>query len=127
MPLNMQQVLALAGGATEATSALMSGHPLGAVAGAVPIAVTAASKIRNAPANLIKTALSQTSEQLAPSATKATAKELAPKAAAMAGSQAAQTMQGWIKFVGKDGQTYQIHPDDLQKAQDRGLVDKVIQ
>jgi hypothetical protein len=120
MPLNIQQVLAMIGGAGEAAAAIGAGHPGYAIAGAVPIAVASAAKIRNAPANLIKQGLKQAGAA-APSAAISTAKGAAKSGTAFLGSQAGQ---GWVKFTGKDGKSYLIHKDDLQTAQDRGLIKK---
>lgn len=48
-PLNLPQVLALAGGAGEATSALMSGHPMAALGGAAAAAIPTILKFINSP------------------------------------------------------------------------------
>lgn len=122
MPLNMSQVLSMIGGSIEAFGALKSGHPAEAALGAVPLAVASAARLHNAPENLIKTAMSQTS----PGIVRRTAQAAAGPATAGAAAAGAQAGQ-WVRFQAKNGQTYRVHPDDLKAAQDRGLVDKVLQ
>lgn len=56
-PLTLQQYIALAGGAGEAATAAMMGHPLGALAGAVPIGVTTAARYLNSPDVLVRRAM----------------------------------------------------------------------
>lgn len=56
-PINLTQILSAAAGTGEAASALFSGHPMAALAGAVPIIVTSLAKKLNAPESLIQSAL----------------------------------------------------------------------
>lgn len=56
-PLNLPQILSLAGGATEAGAAVMAGHPLGAVLGALPMAATTAAKHLTSPDVLVRRAI----------------------------------------------------------------------
>jgi hypothetical protein len=53
-PLNLPQVLSMAGGAGEAASALFAGHPLAAAGGAIPFALATALKHLNLPDTLVK-------------------------------------------------------------------------
>jgi hypothetical protein len=120
-PLNMQQVIGMIAGAAGGFGEhLRGGGSLQTAAAAtLPLAVATAAKIRNLPQNLLKTAMSQTAEAAAPSAAKAAVKGAAKSGTAFLGSQAGQ---GWVKFTGKDGKSYLIHKDDVQAAQDRGLI-----
>ena len=52
-PLNLPQMLSLAGGAGEAAGALLSGHPVAAAAGGAPIAITSLLKFLNSPDSLV--------------------------------------------------------------------------
>ena len=57
-PLNLAQIMAIAGGAGEASSALLNGHPGAAVAGAAPIAATTLLKYFNSPDTLTRRGVS---------------------------------------------------------------------
>ena len=57
-PLNLAQIMAIAGGAGESAGALFSGHPGAAVAGAAPIAATTLLKYFNSPDVLTRRGIS---------------------------------------------------------------------
>ena len=58
-PINLTQILSAAGGADVAAGALFGGHPLAALAGAVPIVISTIAKRLNAPESLIASALDE--------------------------------------------------------------------
>jgi hypothetical protein len=123
-PLNLPQVLSLAGGAGEAVSAVMAGHPVAALAGVVPIAVSTAAKMRNAPESLIRQGVKALGEEAAPKGPSAvgSAVKTAVKSGAALGGQTALTepqKSEWVKVRATDGNTYAIHPSDLAEAQKR--------
>ena len=57
-PLNLAQMIAIAGGAGEGASQLLAGHPAAAAAGAVPIAATTLMKYLNSPDSLARRGVS---------------------------------------------------------------------
>ncbi len=67
-PLNLHQILSLAGGGGHAATALLMGHPVVAAAGAVPIAISTAAKMRNAPESLIRQGVRVLGEEASPKA-----------------------------------------------------------
>ena len=102
--MNLAQIISLAGGAGEAASALLMGHPLAAVAGVVPPAVATAVKLRQAPESLIRQALKAGARE----GIESTAGKVAKTAAGAAGAHAGQ----WTTFIGGDGNAYIHHPDE---------------
>ena len=123
-PLNLSQVLSLAGGAGEAASALFAGHPVAALAGAVPIAVSTAAKMRNAPESLIRQGVKALGEEAAPklpSAASNTVKQAVKSGTSLAGRAAMTDPQKseWVKVRASDGKQWEIHPSDLAEAQKR--------
>lgn len=130
-PLNLAQVLSLAGGAGEAASALFAGHPVAALAGAVPIAVSTAAKMRNAPESLIKQGVKALGNEISPKAPlvvgQAIKRVVAPGASqggralnesfstGTGGSQPESDSQPWIKFKSSNGVEFEGHPDDWEK------------
>ena len=103
-PMNLAQIISLAGGAGEAATALLTGHPLAAIAGAVPPVVATAVKLRQLPESLIRQGLRAGARE----GVESTAGKIAKTAAGAAGAQAGQ----WIRFKGGDGQDYEHHPDE---------------
>ena len=57
-PLNLQQLITFAGGAGESAGALFTGHPIAALAGAVPITAASLLKYFNSPDMLVRRGLS---------------------------------------------------------------------
>lgn len=125
-PMNLSQILALAGGAGEAAGAIASGHPMAAVAGAVPVAVATAAKMRNDPASLIRQGINAATES-GPVAK--VAGQVAKTATTAAGAQAARALlphhggNDWVKMTMPDGKTIvEVHPEDEAEATKRGLT-----
>ena len=105
-PINIGQILGYITGGTEAATALMTGHPLAAAAGIVPIAIAAGAKMRNAPESLIRQGLKTATEEAAPSAAKAAVKRAVPAVGGNLGAQA-----GRLFFTASDGSQHSI-PDN---------------
>jgi len=103
-PLDMKQVIGMMAGGAEAVGAILSGHPLAAAAGAAPVAIATAAKMRNAPESLIRQGL-KTAEREAtgPSAAEVAAKEGAKATSAMVGSEIGRTI-----FRSSDGATHSV-------------------
>jgi hypothetical protein len=123
-PLNLAQILSLAGGAGEAATALLMGHPLAAVAGAVPLAVATAAKMRNAPESLVRQGVKALGREAGPRtpstgkiAKRATA-ALGATAGESAGNSEQEDTSNWIP-IASQGQRFQIHPEDLDEAKKR--------
>lgn len=130
-PLNLAQVLSLAGGAGEAATALLMGHPLAAIAGAVPIAVSTAAKMRNAPESLVRQGVKALREEAAPKTPVIgkIAKRAAAALGAIGGQSAGDSEQdtsGWVPIQTSDGRRFTIHPEDLEEAQRRDPTLKVL-
>ena len=97
-PINLTQILSAAGGADVAAGALFGGHPLAALAGAVPIVISTIAKRLNAPESLIASALDESGvwPKLLDAATKAaratgTAVKTAAPVASKVGTAVAQS------------------------------------
>jgi hypothetical protein len=121
-PLNLPQVLSLAGGASEALSAVMAGHPVAALAGVVPIAVSTAAKMRNAPESLIGQGVKALGEEAAPKGPSAvgSAVKTAVKSGAALGGQTALTdpqKSEWVHVQDSNGIQWHVHPSDLRRMQ----------
>src|SRR5882672_263992 len=113
-PLNLAQVLSMAGGFAEAGGAILAGHPVAALAGAIPIVVSTAAKARNSSESLIRQGV------------KAMAEEASPKAPSVVGKAAktgtaAATAQGVRTLVVRDshGGIHSLPSDRLDEAKDR--------
>jgi hypothetical protein len=133
----MAQVLSMAGGAGEAASALLAGHPVAALAGAVPIAVSTAAKMRNAPESLIRQgvkALGEEASPKAPSAIGQTIKRAVAPATSLAGQAAltdpntessfrtgspSSNQSEWVKVKDSQGHQWEVHPSDLAQMQQK--------
>jgi hypothetical protein len=121
-PVNLPQVLSLAGGAGEAASALFAGHPVAALAGAIPIAVSTAAKMRNAPESLIRQGVKALGEEAAPKGPSAVgnAVKAAVKSGASLVGQAALTdpqKSEWVHVQDSNGSQWDVHPSDLRRMQ----------
>jgi hypothetical protein len=121
-PLNLPQVLSLAGGAGEAASALFAGHPVAALVGAIPIAVSTAAKMRNAPESLIRQGVKALGEEAAPKGPSAVgnAVKTAVKSGASLVGQAALTdpqKSEWVHVQDSNGSQWDVHPSDLRRMQ----------
>jgi hypothetical protein len=121
-PLNLPQVLSLAGGAGEAASALFAGHPVAALAGVVPIAVSTAAKMRNAPESLIRQGVKALGEEAAPkgpSAVGGTVKTAVKSGTSLAGQAALTDPQKseWVHVQDSNGIQWHVHPSDLRRMQ----------
>jgi hypothetical protein len=90
-PLNLSQVLSLAGGGLEGATALLTGHPLAAAAGVIPIAISTAAKIRNAPEALIRRGVAALAPSV-PSTVGQAAGEVARQGAGFVGAQVGQAV-----------------------------------
>jgi hypothetical protein len=121
-PLNLAQVLSMAGGLTEAGGAILAGHPVAALAGAIPIAVSTAAKARNAPESLIRQGVKAMTKEAAPKAPSAVG-AAAKTGAAAGGAQAGQ----WIRMQLSDGSHIESHPEDVDEVKKREPGAKVIQ
>jgi hypothetical protein len=121
-PLNLPQVLSLAGGAGEAATAVLSGHPLAALAGAVPIAVSTAAKMRNAPESLVRQGVKALTKEVSPKAPSAVGK-VAKTITAASGAQAGQ----YVPVLFSNGETHEIHEEDVDKALKQNPGAKVVQ
>jgi hypothetical protein len=121
-PLNLAQILSLAGGASEAVSAVMAGHPLAALAGAAPIIVSTAAKARNAPESLIRQGVKAMAKEASPKAPSAIGKAVKTGAAAVAA-------QGARNLVIQDsrGGIHSLPADRLDDAKERDPNLKVLQ
>lgn len=121
-PLNLAQILSLAGGATETATALATGHPMAAVAGAVPIAATTIAKARSAPESLIRQGLKAGARE----GTESTIGNVAKTATAAAGSQIVRDMNdatSWVRMaLPNSNQQVEVHPEDAAEAEKRGLT-----
>jgi hypothetical protein len=121
-PLDMKQVLGLMAGGTEAVGAAMSGHPAAALAGAVPVAVATAAKMRNAPESLIKQGLKAAEQEAAgPSAVKEAVKKWTPKIAggAAAGTAESEPVGQHTLFRASDGSFHTVPTAQLEVARER--------
>jgi hypothetical protein len=121
-PLNLSQVLSLAGGAGEAASAIFAGHPVAALAGAVPIAVSTAAKMRNAPESLVRQGVKALGKEISPSAPSAagqTLKRAVAPTTSLVGQAALTDQSEWVRVQDSKGQQWHVHPSDLAKMQQR--------
>jgi hypothetical protein len=135
-PMNMPQILAWISGAAEAAGAVGSGHPMAAVAGAIPPAAAAVVKHAQAPTTLIKKGLGQTIPQRAaamvPAAVKNAVSETAKTGVAGAVATAAEKTalppheDGTIRAQLTDGSIVDVHQDDFGKFQQQHPGLKVI-
>lgn len=115
-PINLTEILAAATGAGEATSAIMGGHPMEALAGAAPIIVARLAKTLNSPEYLIKSAVE---DALNPSMlTKAgkAAGEALPVGTGATGAMAGQTMAERVTFRASDGSVHSVPADQVHAA-----------
>lgn len=133
-PLNLAQILSLAGGAGEAATALPMGHPLAAIAGAVPMAVSTAAKMRNAPESLVRQGVKALGKEAAPKTSSVIGK-IAKRASAALDATAGESVgtnseqedtSGWVPIALSDGRHFTIHPEDLAEAQRRDPKLKVL-
>lgn len=115
-PMNMAQLMSIIGGSNEAAVSIASGHPMAAVAGAVPIAAAAAAKARQAPASIIRQGLNAGTPSGPIAKAAATgAKSIIGEAGVKAGE--------WVKMLMPDGKTaVEVHPEDADEAAKRGLT-----
>jgi hypothetical protein len=121
-PLNLAQILSLAGGSGHAATMFLMGHPLAAAAGVVPIAVSTAAKMRNAPESLIHQGVKAMAEEASPKAPSAIGQG-AKLGVAATGAQAGQ----WIRMQLSDGSQIESHPEDVGEIQKRDPGAKVVQ
>src|SRR6267154_334241 len=111
-PLNLPQVLSWAGGLTEAGGAILAGHPVAALAGAIPIAVSTAAKMRNAPESLIRQGVTALGKELTPQIGESLSSRAAKLGAGFAGAQAGR----YVPILFSNGETREIHEEDVDKA-----------
>ena len=121
-PLNLPQTLSLAGGGAEALLALLMGHPLTAIAGAAPFAISTAAKMRNAPESLIRQGVKAMGEELSPKAPSAIGQAVKAGVPPIT-AQAAQ----WVRMQLSDGSQIESHPEDVGEVQKRDPGAKVVQ
>lgn len=121
-PLNLTQVIGLIAGGGEAATALLSGHPLAAAAGVVPVGIATAAKMRNAPESLIRQGLTAGAREAAgPSVAREAAKSAVPKVGAIAGSTAGRTF-----FRASDGSLHSV-PDNENAIAHARAIDPQLQ
>jgi hypothetical protein len=121
-PLNLAQILSLAGGSGHAATMFLMGHPLAAAAGAIPIAVSTAAKVRNAPESLIRQGVKAMAEEASPKAPSAIG-QAAKSGVAATGAQAGQ----WIRIQLPDGTSVESYPEDVPEVLKREPAAKVVQ
>src|SRR6266446_6127140 len=121
-PLNLQQVLSLAGGALEGGSMILAGHPLVAAAGVLPFAVSTAAKLRNAPESLIRQGVKAFGKELTPQIGESLSTRAAKLGAGFTGAQAGQ----WVRVQTSDKKMYEVHPEDLAELQRRDPGAKIL-
>lgn len=115
-PINLAQLLSLAGGASEAVTAVALGHPAAAAAGLAAPVVATAVKARQAPESLIRQGLKAgAKEGLPESAVSRGAKEAAAGATTQAGPWVRMQLPGSKQHV-------EVHPEDVDEAVKRGLI-----
>ena len=122
-PLNLAQILSLAGGAGEAVSAVMAGHPLAAVAGAVPIIVSTAAKARNSSESLIRQGVKAMTKEAAPNVGESSVGQAAKTLTRGTGAQ----MGRWVPMILSDGRKVEVHPEDQEELLRRDSGAKVAQ
>jgi hypothetical protein len=111
------------------------GHPLAAIAGAVPIAVSTAAKMRNAPESLVRQGVKALGKEAGPR-TPSTIGKIAKRATAALGATAGESATGadseqedmgnWVPIQTSDGQKLTIHPEDLNEAKKRDPKLKIL-
>jgi len=124
-PLNVTQTLGLMAGLSEMGTAFLTGHPLTAAAGVIPIAVAAASKIRNRPVSLVRQALETANPGVIRRTLQGPVKRAAGAAAGFAGEQAALAAlpTDHVAFRASDGSMHSVPLDSMDEARkiDPGL------
>jgi hypothetical protein len=117
-PMSLKQIIGL-------TSGVAHGGPLGAVAAAIPFV----DKVYNSPESLLNRAVEKSAP---PSATKQVVQKAAGVVGKTAKAGAAVAGEGlaknnWALFRSSDGNTYRVHPEDLEEVRKRDPQGKVIQ